>query len=177
MLRLNYLSEQRKCYFPVLNKWLDLQFPLCAVQVNKSTPARESKQALSINFSCHGIYYCTGALCCENIIDKSQKPQIRLEMFTVCHCQSSDLTTGVRGSVIYHRQVGHCGFIAVSSNQQSPISTCQSVFYFFYIDDDTADKTNTADDVLCCNTSQTLPFAAILSAVVKPLSSLYHPAG
>lgn len=81
------------------NKLLDCSSPCVLCEVNKSAPVRKGKKESSFH-QFYGIYSRTGALCFKKISSLSppllKKKKKKLEMFTVCHCHSLDLTTGSR---------------------------------------------------------------------------------
>lgn len=131
-----------------------------AVQADVSTPAREKEASILVvmAFITALEHYAVKR---SSISPKNS--QIRLEMFTVYHRQDAARNLSQNKLAT--------GFVAALFNQ--PIPTCQSgafLFSFFFLDTDgepLQSQTRAADDVLCCNSSQTLPVAAILSATVR----------
>lgn len=98
MLQLNYLLKERKCYFSALTScWIAAPL-VCSVKlINLHQWEKERKKALSINFMAFIPaleHYALKKI--SSLSPPLLKKKKKLEMFTVCHCHSLDLTTGSR---------------------------------------------------------------------------------
>lgn len=122
--------------------------------------SKKRKKVLSINFSCHGIYSRTGALCCENIITKSPKSPNKTRNVHCLSLSGFEFDNREQDSVIYHKRVGCCDFIAavfLKSHLYLSVSSRALRWHCRWLKRKKK-KRPAADDALCCNTSQTSPF-------------------